>query len=173
MRAIERRLITTCLVIALLVSGCSPKSEYYIEKPKENNFNMENVSELQNSDIELIKEFIPKVTEWYNSIDISEVQSIDFVTDEIEDLGHKLYDSPIWTTYINNFASTGETDDNKEQFQQISIVNAIYGKIAEIMMTTEMTFSLSDESDATMMISEEKWIELGDCIKEAIDYYYE
>lgn len=94
--------VPICLVITLFISGCTSKSEYYIEKPKENNFSMESVSELQNSDVELIKEFLTKVTEWYNTIDISKAQSIDFVTDEIDDLGHKLYESPRWTTYLNN-----------------------------------------------------------------------
>ena len=172
MKAMKRILVATCLMIALLSSGCSSKSEYYIEKPKDDKFSMESVNKLQNSDVELIKEFLPKVTEWYNTIDISKEQTIDFVTDEINDLGHKLYESSVWTSYINNFLSGSATEDDKEKYQQIQRVNAIYGKIAEIMMTTEMTFSLSEESDVTMIISEDIWIELGDCIKEAIDYYY-
>lgn len=173
MRAMKRMLVAICLMATLLISGCSSKSEYYIEKPKENKFNMESVSELQNSDVELIKEFLPKVTEWYNTIDISKEQTIDFVADEIEDLGHKLCESPIWTSYLNSFASGSATEEDKEKFQQIEKANAIYGKIAEIMMTTEMNVTLFEESDMTMTISEEIWIELGDCIKEAIDYYYE
>ena len=169
----KKVLIAMCLVITLFISGCSSRSEYYIEEPKENKFSMESVSELQNSDVELIKEFLPKVTEWYNTIDISKEQSIEFVTDEIDDLGHKLYESPRWTSYLNSFDSGSVTEDDKEKFEQISKANIIYGKIDEILMTTEISVALSDKSDITMMISEEKWIELGDCIKEAIDYYYE
>ncbi|MCI8417586.1 MAG: hypothetical protein HFI33_08885 [Lachnospiraceae bacterium] len=48
----------------------------------------------------------------------------------------------------------------------------IYGKIAEIMMTSEMRFSLNEKAETTMTISEETWVELGDCIQEAIEYYY-
>ena len=173
MESIKRMLIAKCLVIALLLAGCSKKSEYYLEKPKDNKFNMESVSGLQNSDVELIKEYIPKVIEWYNLIDISKEQSIDFVTDEINTLGHELYESPIWTTYLDNFTHGDVTEDDEEKFQQIYKVNTIPGKIAEIMMTTEMNFDLLGESDTTMMISEEQWVELGKCIKEAIDYYYE
>ncbi len=173
MKAIKRMVIAICLMTALLTSGCSSKSEYYIEKPNENKFNIESVSELQDSDVELIKEFLPKVTKWYNTIDISKEQSIDFVTDEIDDLGQKICESPIWTSYLNNFASGSVTDDDKQKFQQIEKASAIYGKIAEIMMTSEMNVTLSEESDMTMTISEDIWIELGDKIKEAIDYYYE
>ena len=173
----KKILVAICLVITLTISGCSSKSENYIEEPKENKFSMESVSELQDSDVELIKEFLPKVTEWYNTIDITKEQSIEFVTDEIDDLGHKLYESPSWTSYLNSFATSLATEsvigNDKEKFEQIYKANAIYGKIAEIMMTTDLNFALSEESDITMMISEEKWIELGDCIKEAIDYYYE
>ena len=169
----KKILVAICLVITLFISGCSSRSEYYIEQPKENKFSMESVSELQNSDIELIKEFLPKVIEWYNTIDISKEQSIEFVADEIDDLGHKLYESPSWTSYLNSFATGNETEDDKEKFEQISKVNVIYGKIAGIIMTSEMNVTLSEKSDITMMISEEKWIELGDCIKEAIEYYYE
>ena len=173
MRAMKKMLVTVCLMVAFLISGCSSKSEYYIEKPNENKFNMESVSELQDSDVGLIKEFLPKVTEWYNTIDISKEQSINFVADEIDDLGHKLCESPIWTSYLNNFASESVTEDDKQKFQQIEKANAIYGKIAEIMMTAKMNVTLSEESDMTMTISEDTWIELGDCIREAIDYYYE
>lgn len=173
MRSKERMLLALCLMTALLLSGCSSKSEYFIEKPKDNKFNMESVSELQNSDVELIKEFLPEVTEWYNSIDISKEQSIDFVADEIDDLGHRLYESPTWTSYLNNFASGNVAEGDKEKFQQIEKANVIYGKIAEIVMTSDMNVILSEKSDMNMTISEEIWIELGDCIKEAIDYYYE
>ena len=166
-------LIAVCLVITLFISGCSSRSEYYIEEPKENNFSMESVSELQNSDVQLIKKFLPKVVEWYNTVDISKEQSIEFVTDEIDDLGHKLYESPSWTSYLNSFATGSETEDDKEKYEQISKANAIYGKIAGIIMTSEMKVTLSEKSDITMIISHEKWIDLGDCIKEAIDYYYE
>lgn len=148
-------------------------SQSYIEKPKDNKFNVESLSELQNSDVQLIKEFIPKVTEWYDSVDISKEQTIDFVSDEIDDLGHKLYESPVCTSYLNSFASGSATEDDKEKFQQIEKANAIYGKIAEIMMKNEMNVTLVEDSDITMIIDEEIWIELGDCIKEAIDYYYE
>ncbi len=103
---------------------------------------MESVSELQNSDVQLIKEFIPKVTEWYDSVDISKEQTIDFVADEIDDLGHKLYESPVYTSYLNSFASGSATEDDKEKFQQIEKANAIYGKIAEIMMKNEMNVTL-------------------------------
>ena len=110
---------------------------------------------------------------WYNSIDISKEQSIDFVADEIDDLGHRLYESPTWTSYLNNFASGNVAEGDKEKFQQIEKANVIYGKIAEIVMTSDMNVILSEKSDMNMTISEEIWIELGDCIKEAIDYYYE
>lgn len=173
MKVIKRALVAIYLMVALLISGCSSKSEYYIEEPNENKFNMESVSELQDSDVELIKEFLLEVTKWYNTIDISKEQSIDFVADEIDDLGRQLDESPIWTTYLNNFVSGSVTEDDKQKFQQIEKASAIYGKIAEIMMTTEMNVTLSEESDITMTISEDIWIELGDRIKEAIDYYYE
>lgn len=169
----KKILVAICLVITLFISGCSSRSKYYIEEPKENKFSMESVSELQNSDVELIKEFLPKVTEWYNTIDISKEQSIEFVADEVNDLGQKLFESPSWTSYLNSFATGSETEGDKEKFEQISKANAIYGKIAEIIMTSEVSASLSEESNITIMIGEEKWIELGDCIKEAIDYYYE
>ena len=142
MKVMKIVLVATCLMTALLISGCSSKSEYYIEKPKDNKFNMESVSELQNSDVQLIKEFIPKVTEWYDSVDISKEQTIDFVADEIDDLGHKLYESPVYTSYLNSFASGSATEDDKEKFQQIEKANAIYGKIAEIMMKNEMNVTL-------------------------------
>lgn len=74
---------------------------------------------------------------------------------------------------LNSFASGSATEDDKEKFQQIEKANAIYGKIAEIMMKNEMNVTLVEDSDITMIIDEEIWIELGDCIKEAIDYYYE
>lgn len=48
----------------------------------------------------------------------------------------------------------------------------IYGKIADIMMTSEMRFSLNEKAQTTMTISEETWVELRDCIQEAIEYYY-
>lgn len=37
-------------------------------------------------------------------------------------------------------------------------------------MTSEMDITIGKESDMT--ISEELWVELGDSIKESIDYYY-
>lgn len=173
MKAIKRALVAIFLMEMLLILGCSSKSEYYIEKPNEKKFSMESVSELPDSDIELIKEFLPKVTEWYNTIDISKEQTIDFVTDEIDVLGHGLYESSTWTSYLNGFASGDVTEIEEEKFEQIEKANTIYGKIAEIMMTMEWDVTLSEESDMTMTISEDIWIELGDCIKEAIDYYYE
>lgn len=169
----KKILVAICLVITLFISGCSSRSEYYIEEPKDNKFSMESVSELQYSDVELIKEFLPKVIEWYNTIDISKEQSIEFVTDEIDDLGHKLYESPSWKSYLNSFGTGSETEDDKEKFEQISKANAIYGKICGIIITSEVNVTLSEKSDIIMIISQEKWIDLGDCIKEAIDYYYE
>lgn len=166
----NRVLLLICLITLLV--GCSKKSEYYIEKPQNNKFNMASVSEIPDSDVELIKSFLPAVVDWYDSIDISELQTIDFVTDEIDDLGHELCESEIYTSYLNDFASGNATEEGKDGFEQINKVNAIYGKIAEIMMTTEVSFPISEQSDATMTISEENWTELGDKIKEAIDYYY-
>lgn len=39
-------------------------------------------------------------------------------------------------------------------------------------MTSEMDITIGKESDMTITISEELWVELGDSIKESIDYYY-
>lgn len=176
MKTGKRILMLLVLVLSLAFAGCAKRSEYYIEKPKDSKFMMDKVDLLSDSDVELIKEFVPEVTEWYNSIDIGKAQPVDFVTEEINNLGDKLYESPAWTTYLENQYSTEDVlgkYQNVAEFKQISKANIIYGDIAGIMMESEMDFALSEDSDATITISEEKWVELGDSIKKAIAYYYE
>lgn len=148
------------------------KSEYYIAPPKDNNFNMESVSMLEEADIALIKEYIPQVIKWYNSIDISEAQSLDFVTDEIDDIGQRLFSNKSYQDYINIFATEVDALEDKERFEQLRVVNAIYGQIAGIMMTNNIDYSLTEDTVPTITIDKDSWIELGDNIKKAIDYYY-
>lgn len=148
------------------------KSEYYIAPPKDNNFNMESVSMLEDPDIALIKEYIPQVVKWYNSIDISEVQSLDFVTDEIDDIGQRLFSNESYQNYINIFATEVDALEDKERFEQLRVVNAIYGQIAGIMMTNNIDYSLTEDTIPTITIDKDSWMELGENIKKAIEYYY-
>lgn len=39
-------------------------------------------------------------------------------------------------------------------------------------MKSEVDATVEEDSDMTITVSEELWVELGDSIKEAIDYYY-
>ena len=114
-------LLLICLALVLFSSGCSKKSKYYIEKPKGTEFNGESVTELSNSDVEWIKEFLPMVIEWYNSIDISKEQPIDFVTDEIDVLGNKLYESTAWNRYLNDSTSGNATEDDKKAMKRFTM----------------------------------------------------
>jgi hypothetical protein len=52
------------------------------------------------------------------------------------------------------------------------MINAVYGQIAEIMMTNEINYTLVGEGENTMTINKDSWAKLGDKIKEAIEYYY-
>ncbi|MCI8992665.1 MAG: hypothetical protein HFG80_08120 [Eubacterium sp.] len=48
-------------------------------------------------------------------------------------MGEELYESPVWTSYLSNFASGDVTEEDEETFRQIHKANAVYGKIAEII----------------------------------------
>lgn len=171
---LQRYLKIHFIFIVLILCSCSRKTEYYIDKPNENAFNLESVSELSNSDIDLIKKYIPDVIDWYNSIDISKPLPIDVVTTDIKALGDQLFENEIFQSYLDNFSSGKEQSKNDEvYFRQISIVNRIPGQIATIMMTSNMTMVLlGDPEENTMIIDEERWLELRSCIIEAISYYY-
>lgn len=138
---------------------------------------MTSVNELSDSDIKLIKEFMPKAIEWYNSIDISKPQSIDFITDEINAKGNALSESDSWDVYLSNFAIGKEnSEEDVIKFNQIRPANAIYGEISSIMMTNNIASSLytstEEKPDTVITIDEDSWIELGDKIRESIEYYY-
>lgn len=172
-----KKLVLIFFAIVILLSGCSKKSEYHIKTPNAGDFNLDSVNELSDTDIELIKEFIPKVIEWYNSIDISKPLSIDFVTDDINTKGKALFESDAWNVYLSNFTIGKEnSEEEKTKFNQISSVNAIYGEIASIMMTNNITYTLysstGEKIDPTITIDEDNWIELGNEIRKAIEYYY-
>lgn len=164
--------IMTAIFFVMFLIGCSSKSEYYIDYPKDSDFNMDQVTYLSNTDVKLIKDYIPKVVKWYNSIDISNPQPLNFVTDEIDSLGQELFTSESYQGYLNDFMNGNVSEDNKTEFEQIKIVNAIYGQISGIMVINTMSFDLSGGEEATIQIEEENWIELGDSIKNAIEYYY-
>lgn len=171
----NNKIIVLVVLITLItaLAGCSKKSEYFIQVPEDSKFNYDSVKDLTEADGELIKEFIPKVTKWYDSIDISEPQSIDFITDDIEDMGSELADNEIYQYCLEIFmAGQDLSEEEYNQFEQISTVNAIYGQMSAIMMTDEFTFELNSDKKATHIIKEDSWIKLGDKIKEAIEYYY-
>lgn len=167
------KIFLTIIVLGVVISGCSKESEYHINPPKNTDFNSANVTDLNDSDIELIKECIPKVVKWYNSIDITKPQPINFVIEEVKTPGDALFKNEIYQTYLNNFSSgIKQTDEEKETFKQINMINAVYGQIAEIMMTNEMTYTLVGKEEGTITIKSDSWAKLGDKIKEAIDFYY-
>lgn len=173
----EKTIRKSCIAFLLLfcLCGCSgkPKSEYYIDPPKDSDFNPNSVAALPDSDIDLIREFIPKAIEWYNSVDISEPQSLDFVTEEINDLGIDLANNELYLNSLSSVSSgTPLTDEEREDFKQISTVNAIYGQIAGVIMTNDMQFDFVEDTETTIQIEKESWVELGDKIKEAIQFYY-
>ncbi len=161
------------IVLGVVISGCSKESEYHIKPPKNTDFNSANVTNLNDSDIELIKECIPKVVKWYNSVDITKPQPINFVIEEVKAPGDALFKNEIYQTYLNNFTSgIKQTDEEKAIFKQINMINAVYGQIAELMMTNEINYTLVGEGEDTITIKNDSWAKLGDKIKEAIEYYY-
>lgn len=170
-------LLILFFIVGMLLSGCSKKSEYYIDPPNFADFNLTSVNELSDSDIKLIKEFMPKVIEWYNSVDISKPQSINFISDEINAKGNALSESDAWDAYLSNFA-IGEENSEEDviKFNQIRPANFVYGEISSIMMTNNITSSLytstEEKTDMVITIDEDSWIELGDKIRESIEYYY-
>lgn len=167
------KIFSMLIVLLVVLSGCSKESEYHIKPPKNSDFNFASVTDLNNSDIDLIKECMPKVVKWYNSIDITKPQSINFVTEEIKTPGDTLFKNEIYQTYLNNFTSGIEqTDKERAIFKQINMINAVYGQIAEIMMTNEINYTLVGEGENTITINKDSWAKLGDKIKEAIDFYY-
>lgn len=167
------KIFSILIVLGVVISGCSKESEYHIKPPKNTDFNSASVTDLNDSDIELIKECIPKVVKWYNSIDITKPQPIDFVAEEVRAPGNTLFKNEIYQTYLNNFTSgIKQTDEEKVTFNQINMINAVYGQIAEIMMTNEINYTLVGEGENTITINKDSWEKLGDKIKEAIDFYY-
>ncbi|MBD5463229.1 MAG: hypothetical protein HDR24_09275 [Lachnospiraceae bacterium] len=164
---------TVIVFILILLTSCASKSEYYISPPKDNDFNTESVSHLQEADINLIRNYIPEIVKWYNSIDISKPQSINFVTDEIQNMGNSLFTSDAFQIYLNNFISgISSSEEEKEKYEQIKSVNSIYGQVSIIMMTNNIEVSLSADQEMTINIEEDSWVELGNSIKNAIEYYY-
>jgi hypothetical protein len=169
------------IVLGVVLSGCSKKSEYHINPPKSTDFNYDSVVDLNSSDIELIKEYIPNVVKWYNSIDITKPQPFDFITKDIKATCFTLSKNEIYRTHVNNVISgINQTDEEEAMFKQIGAVNAIYEQISQIMMTNGLAYYyfLSDEEkievgeENTITINKDSWVELGDKIKEAIGFYY-
>lgn len=162
------------LIIIMLLYGCSKKSEYYINLPLQEKFNYEVVSDLSEDDGEQINNFILEVTKWYNSVDILKPQPIDFVPKDIDEIGQDLFNNEIYQTILNKFATTGSiSEDERKLIKSIGTVNGIYGQISEIMMTNELTISLSQkDTDTTIIINKDSWIKLGDIIEECIEFYY-
>lgn len=173
MKNIIIKVFSVFILLGVVLSGCSKESEYHIKPPKNTDFHSTSVTSLNDSDIELIKECIPKVVKWYNSIDITKPQPTNFVTEEIKAPGDTLFKNEIYQVYLNNFTSgIKQTDEERATFKQINMINAVYGQIAEIMMTNEITYTLVGEGEDTITINKDSWSKLGDKIKEAIEYYY-
>lgn len=165
----------SCIALLLLfcLYGCSgaPKSEYYIDPPKDSDFNSDNATFLTDSYIDLIRELVPKVTEWYNSIDISEPVSLDFVPEEIQDLMTDLFTTDNLTAEVLTASDTALKNEEKEK--QVMTIHEIQGEISKIISYCYNNKNVSEDTeDPTAQIEKDSWVELGDKIKEVIQFYY-
>ena len=143
----KRKLFTLITILAvLLLIGCGSKSTAA-------NFKVSPTKEkiLGNTVSEEINAFIPVVSEWYNSIDVDQLNElpIDFVTDEVNELGETVF-SKMDYAYLDNDSTYADT---------LNPAFTIYGEICKIMMESKMNIvvSLSDNdnsvSNATMTVT--------------------
>lgn len=167
------KMLLILLSSVILLSSCAKKSEYYIKPPNPKNFNVSSVNKLSDSDVELIKEFIPEVINWYNSIDITEPLPLDFVSDDVDNLGKKLCENKEFLIMSDLKNINEVSKEEKERYSQISPVIHVYGQILGILVTSDYEFVLAGKQrDPTITVKEKDWVELGNDIKKFIDYYY-
>lgn len=160
------RFLIIISLMVLAIVGCTKKFEYNIDLPDNSKFNSNSVSNLSDSDIKLIKEYIPMVIKWYNSVDITKPQSKDFVPAKIKENGDTLNKNDIYQNYFKNYGIE-QSEGEEEKFKQINTVVGIVGQIAGVISTSEPS-----GNDSQILINEDIWRGLSDRIKESIEFYY-
>ena len=150
------------ILIIICLTACGKKSEYYISELKnESIVNNQNTSALSGEQIILIEDCLPKTIKWYNSVDISEPLPLDFETEDVKAAKEK------FTSIISQY------EYGSEEYMVILPIFLVYGDLCSIMMTSDITYSLGNDTGATITIKPEDWKAMGESIKEAKSFYFE
>ena len=163
-------LIICVLIVVFILVGTyylKNRSPYYIHPPKESHFNLERVSALSNEDISRIKEFIPSVTKWYNSIDITQTYVLDdFLPDDVQSVGRDIFENESFQHEINGLPF------NQEELDQAIDAVLVYGGISSVIVNSELHMNLFSDEPTSITIDKGEWESLQEDIIAAIDYYY-